>query len=96
MTMDDDDDPLDRELTAAELAQFRRPPLVRRARLKAGLGVELFARTYGLPESLIEQWESGEAAAEPVAAAYLRAILNDPEAVAAAYNKPGADETAAE
>ena len=96
MTMDDDYDPLDRELTEEELAEMRPMPLVMRARFMAGLGRDLFALTYGLPPDMVDRWETGEAEPDPTAAAYLRAILNDPEAVAAAYNKPGADKTAAE
>ena len=96
MTMDDEHDPLDRELTEQELAEMRPMPLVMRARFMAGLGRELFALTYGVPQDMVDRWESGEADPDPVAVAYLRAILNDPEAVAAAYNKPQAGKTAAE
>ena len=94
--MTDENDPLDRELPPEILDAMRRPPMARRVRLASGLSRVAFARTYGIPEDLLRRWEQGDADPDPTAAAYLRAILNDPEAVAAAYNKPGADKTAAE
>ncbi len=94
--MTDENDPLDRELAPDILDAMRRPPLARRVRLASGLSRVAFARVYGIPEELLRRWENGESDPEPVAAAYLRAILNDPEAVAAAYNKPGTGKTAAE
>lgn len=85
---DDGNDPLDRELTGDELADLRPAPLAQRARFKSGLGRPAFCRTYGLPEDVYRQWESGEVVPDAVATAYLRAILNDPDSVATAYNKP--------
>lgn len=91
----DDHDPLDQELSPEILAQMRRPPLARRARLVSGLSRTAFARTYGIPEHLQAEWEDETTEPDAAATAYLTAIRKDPEAVAAAYNKADASKSAA-
>jgi len=85
--MSDDIDPPDRELTPEELAEMRPVSLAKRAQLVSGLGRERFAARYGIPLDQFVRWQRREEEPDPVAKAYLQAILNDPDAVAAAYNK---------
>ncbi|MFC7333727.1 helix-turn-helix domain-containing protein [Rhodocista pekingensis] len=80
-------EPEDLPLSPATLADLRHPPLARRARLRAGLGQQAFAETYGIPLGTLRDWEQGRSAPDTAAASYLRAIANDPPAVAAAYAK---------
>jgi len=78
----------DAPLSESTLAGMRHPPLAKRARLRAGLSQQKFADTYGIPLGTLRDWEQRRFEPDAAAAAYLRAIANDPEAVAAAYNKP--------
>lgn len=80
----------DAPLSDTTLDAMRRPSLVKRARLRAGLSQQKFAETYGIPLGTLRDWEQGRSKPDAAAAAYLRAIGNAPEAVAAAYNKPAA------
>ena len=80
----------DAPLSASTLAGMKHPPLAKKARLRAGLSQQAFAETYGIPIGTLRDWEQRRAEPDAAGAAYLRAIFNDPEPVAAAYNKPAA------
>ena len=58
---------------------------VRMMRKRLGLTQAAFAERYGIPLGTMRDWEQGAAMPEATARAYLRAIGNQPEAVAAAY-----------
>ncbi|WP_158240777.1 helix-turn-helix domain-containing protein [Telmatospirillum siberiense] len=51
---------------------------------------EQFSATYGIPVRTQQEWEQRRAEPDAVAAAYLRAISNDPVAVATAYGRTAA------
>jgi putative transcriptional regulator len=80
----------DAPLSDSTLAGMRRPPLAKRARLRAGLSQQAFSDAYGIPLGTLRDWEQRRFEPDAAAASYLRAIANDPVAVAAAYNKPAA------
>jgi putative transcriptional regulator len=80
----------DAPLSDSTLAGMRHPPLAKRARLRAGLSQQAFAVSYGIPLGTLRDWEQRRFEPDAPAAAYLRAIVNDHEAVAAVYNKPAA------
>lgn len=80
----------DAPFSDANLEAMRRPPLAKRARMRAKMSQNAFAETYGIPAATLRDWEQRQCEPDAVAAAYLRAIANDPDAVAAAYNKPAA------
>lgn len=67
--------------TGAEMVAGR----IRMIRRKLGLTQAAFAARYGLPMETLEAWEAGTVAPDAAARAYLRAIGNQPDAVAAAY-----------
>lgn len=74
----------DAPLTDARLANARRPTLAKRARLRAFMSQQVFADTYGIPVGTIRDWEQGRSEPDAAAAADLRAIADDPTAVARA------------
>jgi len=90
MITSDSDRADDASLSVSTLAAMRRPPLAKRARLRAGLSQQAFADAYGIPVGTLRDWEQRRFEPDAAAAAYLRAIANDPESVAAAYAKPSA------
>lgn len=80
----------DAPLSDTTLAGMRPMPLAKRARLRAGLSQQAFAEVYGLPVGSLRDWEQRRSEPDAAAVAYLTAIANEPEAVAAAYNKSAA------
>jgi putative transcriptional regulator len=58
---------------------------VRSLRERLGLTREQFALRFGLEVDTLRNWEAGRRDMDAAAAAYLRAISNDPEAVERAY-----------
>ena len=69
------------------LSQMRPMPLAKRARAVTGLSQTAFCERFGIPLTCQRDWEQGRAAPPEATSSYLRAILNDPDAVAAAFNK---------
>lgn len=60
---------------------------VRDTRIRTGLTQAEFARTYGIPLGTLRGWEQGQVQPDATARSYLRAIENDPEAVAWAFGR---------
>lgn len=73
-------------LSDKTLANMRPMPLAKRARLRAGMTQDVFSTTYGIPLRTLQEWEQLRAGPDATATAYLRAIANDPAAVARAYD----------
>ena len=73
--------PDDQGLSAAELAEFRPSPLVRRIRLGLALSWAAFADRFGLDRSTVDDWESGRVEPSPAESVYLRVIAAGPETV---------------
>lgn len=61
---------------------MRRVPNVAAIRGKMGLGVEDFARRFGVSPVLVREWEERRRHLDPAAKMLLRAIEREPEAVA--------------
>ena len=72
-------DPDNPPLTEEQLAQFRRPALVRRIRLNLRMGRETFSAAYGIPLEALRAWERHDAAPTPAEMAYLKLIEREPE-----------------
>ena len=72
-------DPDNPPLTDEQLAQFRRPALAKRVRLKLGMSREAFAAAYGIPLETLQAWERHQAEPTEVELAYLRLIEREPE-----------------
>lgn len=72
-------DPDNPPLTDEQLAQFRRPALSMKVRLKLHMGRETFAAAYGIPMETLKAWERHEAEPTAVELAYLRLIEREPE-----------------
>lgn len=77
-------DPDNPPLTDEELARFHRVPDVESIRSKLNLSQEQFAARFGIPLSLIRDWERRVVFPDPAARTLLRVIERNPEAVAAA------------
>ena len=75
-------DPDNPPLTKAEAAQMRRVSLAKRARWKAGLSQEEFARQFGFPLGTLRDWEQHRTEPNQAMTNYLKIILDDPEAAA--------------
>lgn len=75
------------EMTDTMLERMRPMPLAKRARAVTGLSQSRFCDRFGIPQTCQRDWEQGRSAPPEATASYLRAILNDAEAVAAAFNK---------
>ncbi len=82
--------PDDAGLSDAALANLRPVTLAKRARVVAGLSQGAFADTYGIPIGTLRDWERRRSEPDATAVAYLRAITNDPVAVATACRKSAA------
>ncbi|HYD70063.1 helix-turn-helix domain-containing protein [Azospirillum sp.] len=80
MTTSSDDAPF----SDTTLAAMRPMPLAKRARIASGLSQEAFAERYGIPVGTLREWEQRRREPEAAAASYLKAIANDPDAVAKA------------
>ncbi len=78
------------EMTEQSLARLRPMPLAKRARAVTGLTQAAFTERYGIPLTCQRDWEQGRSDPPEASASYLTAILNDPAAVAAAFNKSAA------
>jgi putative transcriptional regulator len=72
-------DPDNPPLTDEQLAQFRRPALVKRLRHKLRMGRETFSDAYGIPLATLVAWERHEAEPSAVEIAYLALIEREPE-----------------
>jgi putative transcriptional regulator len=72
-------DPDNPPLTDEQLAQFRRPALSMKVRLKLHMGRESFAATYGIPLETLVAWERHTVEPTAVELAYLRLIEREPE-----------------
>ena len=69
------------------LSRMRPMALAKRARAVTGLTQSAFCERFGIPLTCQRDWEQGRSEPPEATASYLRAILNDAEAVAAAFNK---------
>ena len=72
-------DPDNPPLTDEQLAQFRRPALSMKVRLKLRMGRETFSAAYGIPVETLRAWERHEVEPTGVEIAYLRLIEREPE-----------------
>ena len=72
-------DPDNPPLTDEQLAQFRRPALSMKVRLKLRMGRETFSAAYGIPMETLRAWERHEVEPTAVEVAYLRLIERAPE-----------------
>ena len=77
-------------MTDESLSRMRSMALARRARAVTGLTQAGFCERFGIPLTCQRDWEQGRSEPPEATASYLRAILNDPDAVAAAFNKVAA------
>ena len=75
------------EMTDDMLSRMRPMPLAKRARAVTGLSQSGFCERFGIPLTCQRDWEQCRSDPPEATASYLRAILNAPEAVAAAFNK---------
>jgi len=75
------------EMTDEALARMRPMPLAKRARAVTGLPQSGFCSRFGIPLACQRDWEQGRSDPPEASASYLRAILNDPDAVYAALTK---------
>lgn len=75
-------DPDAHPATDEQLARMRRVPDVAAIRAKFGLDIEAFARRFGLPPTLVRDWEEHRRPVDPAAKTLLRVIERDPDAVA--------------
>jgi putative transcriptional regulator len=66
-------------LTDEQLAQFRRPALSMKVRLKLRMSRETFSATYGIPMETLKAWERHEMEPTAVEIVYLRLIEREPE-----------------
>jgi len=78
------------EMAEEALSRLRPMPLAKRARAVTGLTQAAFCERYGIPLTCQRDWEQGRSAPPEASASYLRAILNDPAAVAATFNPAAA------
>ena len=81
-------DPDNPPLTDEQLAQFRRPALVKRIRHRLHMGRETFAAAYGIPLETLKAWERHEVEPTEVEIAYLRLIEREPEMAKTAVAVP--------
>ena len=75
------DDPDNPPLTPERLARMRRVPNPRRLRQRLDLTQEEFARTFQIALGTLRDWEQGVRMPDSTAAAYLRVIQKNPDAV---------------
>ena len=78
------------QMTEEALSRLRPMPLAKRARAVTGLTQSAFCQRYGIPLTCQRDWEQGRSSPPEASASYLTAILNDPAAVAAAFNRAAA------
>jgi putative transcriptional regulator len=75
-------DPDAQPLSDAQLTHMRRAPNVSEIRQKMGLGIDEFAKRFGLSPVLVREWEERRRFLDPAAKVLLRVIEREPEAVA--------------
>lgn len=74
-------DPDAQPLTEAQLDRMRRVPLAKFVRRKLALTQEAFAERFRIPLGTLRDWEQGRREPDQAAAAYLRVIEREHEAV---------------
>lgn len=84
-------DPDAQPLTAEQLARMRRVAFARRVRWKLGLSQAEFAARFHIPIGTLRDWEQHRTEPDAAAAAYLRVIAENPDAVRQALAKPLAE-----
>ena len=81
-------DPDAQPLTEEQLAQMRRVAFARHVRWKLGLSQAEFAARFHIPIGTLRDWEQHRTEPAAAAAAYLRVIAENPDAVRQALAKP--------
>ena len=81
-------DPDAQPLTEEQLAQMRRVAFARHVRWKLGLSQAEFAARFHIPICTLRDWEHHRTEPDAAAAAYLRVIAENPDAVRQALAKP--------
>jgi putative transcriptional regulator len=81
-------DPDAQPLTAEQLARMRRVAFARHVRWKLGLSQAEFAARFHIPVGTLRDWEQHRTEPDAAAAAYLRVIAENPDAVRQALAKP--------
>jgi putative transcriptional regulator len=81
-------DPDAQPLTEEQLAQMRRVAFATHVRWKLGLSQAEFAARFRIPIGTLRDWEQHRTKPDAVAAAYLRVIAENPDAVREALAKP--------
>jgi putative transcriptional regulator len=74
-------DPDNPPLTDDEIARLERVPVAKTIRLKLGMTLEEFARTYHLSLSVLRDWEQQRSQPDQAARTLLRVIERSPETV---------------
>lgn len=74
-------DPDAQPATSEELARYHRVPLAKFVRRKLALTQEAFSERYRIPLGTLRDWEQGRREPDQAAAAYLRVIELEHEAV---------------
>lgn len=80
-------DPDAQPLTAEQLAQMRRVAFAKHVRWKLGLSQAEFATRFQIPIGTLRDWEQHRTEPDAAAAAYLRVIAENPDAVRQALAK---------
>lgn len=78
-------------LSPAQLGQMRRVRLAKHVRWTLGLSQTEFAERFQIPVGTLRDWEQYRTEPDAAAAAYLRVIAADPEAVCRALKKTPED-----
>jgi putative transcriptional regulator len=81
-------DPDAQPLTEEQLAQMRRVAFATHVRWKLGLSQAEFAARFRIPIGTLRDWEQHRTEPDAAAAAYLRVIAENPDAVRQALAKP--------
>ena len=81
-------DPDAQPLTEQQLEQMRRVAFARHVRWKLGLSQAEFAARFHIPIGTLRDWEQHRTEPDAAAAAYLRVIAENPDAVRQALAKP--------
>jgi putative transcriptional regulator len=83
-------DPDAQPLTEEQLGRMRRVAYARHVRWKLGLSQAEFALRFHIPVGTLRDWEQHRSEPDAAAAAYLRVIADNPDAVQQALAKPQA------
>ncbi len=84
-------DPDAQPLSGEQLEQMRRIAFARHVRWKLGLSQAEFASRFHIPIGTLRDWEQHRTEPDAAAAAYLRVIAENPDAVRQALAKPLAE-----